>query len=171
MANLHREIRPDGTLLFVCPVATATPIEIGDLLWYNQGDMTAHPAADFSYCTGDLEATQEGFAAVFLGCALSQHRAGDAVVTTVNVAPEGEHVYDCAAAQFDVGDLVAPDDNGAGDALLNQQVISVGDFFTGNYLAAIARVSKDHADNVEKVEIRPMSTVMTGGIRPYGGGT
>jgi hypothetical protein len=103
----------------VLPVASATVIEIGDLVYL---DTTAKPAGGLSY-GASLAATQETFHDAFAGVAMQQSRAGD--TQDIRVATSGVFELAAASATFDVGARLGVDDNVGGDALLNQQVIAV----------------------------------------------
>ncbi len=103
----------------VLPVASATVIEIGDLVYL---DTTAKPAADLAY-GGSLAATQEAFHDKFAGVAMQQSRAGD--TQDVRVATTGVFEFVCASETFEVGARMGVDDNTGGTVLLNQQVVTV----------------------------------------------
>jgi hypothetical protein len=103
----------------VLRVASATVIEIGDLVYL---DTTAKPAGALAY-GASLAATQEAFHDAFAGVAMQQSRAGD--TQDIRVATTGVFEFACASATFDVGARVGADDNAGGTALLNQQVIAV----------------------------------------------
>ena len=118
MANTMRW-RYGETNPVVLPVASATVIEIGDLLYL---DTTAKPAGVLTY-GANLAATQETFHDSFAGVAMQQSRAGD--TQDIRVATTGVFEFACASATFDVGARIGADDNAGGTALLNQQVIEV----------------------------------------------
>jgi hypothetical protein len=103
----------------VLPVASATVIEIGDLVYL---DTTAKPAGGLAY-GASLAATQEAFHDAFAGVAMQQSRAGD--TQSIRVATTGVFEFACASATLEVGARIGVDDNVAGDALVNQQVIAV----------------------------------------------
>jgi hypothetical protein len=118
MANTMRW-RYGETNPVVLPVASATVIEIGDLI---QLDTTAKPASDLTY-GASLAATQEAFHDAFAGVAMQQSRAGD--TQDIRVATTGVFEFASASAAFDVGARIGSDDNAGGTALVNQQVIAV----------------------------------------------
>ena len=95
MANTMRW-RYGETNPVVLPVASATVIEIGDLLYL---DTTAKPAGLHSY-GASLAATQETFHDTFAGVAMQQSRAGD--TQDIRVATSGVFEFACASATFDV---------------------------------------------------------------------
>jgi hypothetical protein len=102
----------------VLPVASATVIEIGDLVYL---DTMAKPASALTY-GASLAATQEAFHDKFAGVAMQQSRAGD--TADIRVATTGVFEFVCASATFEVGARIGVDDNTAGNALLSQQVIA-----------------------------------------------
>ena len=118
MANTMRW-RYGETNPVVLPVASATVIEIGDLVYL---DTTAKPAAALTY-GASLAATQEAFHDKFAGVAMQQSRAGD--TQDIRVATSGVFEFGCASATFEVGARIGADDNAGATALLNQQVIAV----------------------------------------------
>lgn len=138
----------------IAAVDAATVIEIGDLIYLDTHEAkTAALQAD----QGTPDANQELFADKFLGVAMQRSPAGE--TAPVRVATTGVFEMDCSAAIFELGDLVGPQENTAGNALLNQRVGKVT-------LAkrAIARVARREpiARTAVLVDIR--STVMTGGV-------
>ena len=121
MANVHRlrsDLMGNPALETEFPVASATVIAIGDLLYWDGADV--NPAADITYTS--LAATQTSFAACFVGVAMQASASG--ATTPIRVAQLAIAEYPCASATFEVGDAVAPDDNAAPDALTSQQVIA-----------------------------------------------
>jgi len=119
MANTMRW-RYGETNPVVLPVNAATVIEIGDLVYFDTG--LVKPASAFTY-GASLAATQETFHDKFAGVAMQQSRNGD--TQDIRVATTGVFEFACASATFDVGVRVGIDDNVAGNALVNQQVIAV----------------------------------------------
>ena len=103
----------------VLPVASATVIEIGDLVYFDSG--TVKPASALAY-GASLAATQETFHDKFAGVAMQQSRAGDTF--DIRVATTGVFEFVCASATFEVGARIGVDDNAAATALVNQQVIA-----------------------------------------------
>lgn len=119
MANTMRW-RYGETNPVVMPVLSATVIEIGDLVYLDTG--TVKPAGALAY-GASLAATQESFHDKFVGVAMQQSRGGDA--QDIRVATTGVFEFAAASATFDVGARIGADDNVAGNALVNQQVIAV----------------------------------------------
>ncbi len=138
----------------VAAVDSTTVIEIGDLLWQDTDDAKA--ASDQSD-QGSETANQDLFADGFLGVAMQRSRSGD--TAPVRVATTGVFEFDCPSGTFELGDLVGADENGTGDALLDQQVAPVG-----SSAYAIGRVAKREAGATTSVLVDVRSTVMTGGV-------
>jgi hypothetical protein len=132
-------------------VDSATVIEIGDLVWLDSDD--AKNAAALAWDT-DLETTQEEFHDNFLGVAMQASPAGE--TDSIRVATSGVFELDTAAASYEVGDLVGPDDD-ATPLLVDQQVIAVA----GAELA-VGRVAKTAA-SATSVLVSITSTVLHGG--------
>lgn len=118
MANTMRW-RYGETNPVVLPVASATVVEIGDLIYL---DTTAKPAGGGTY-GASLAAAQEWFHDRFVGVAMQQSRAGD--TADIRVATTGVFEFPCASATFEVGARMGVDDNSGGTALVAQQVIAV----------------------------------------------
>ena len=138
----------------VAAVDTDTQIEIGDLVYQEVDD--ARPASrQADQLT--LAANQALFADKFLGVAMQRSRAGD--TAPIRVATTGVFEFDCPSANFELGALVGANENAAGTALENQQVIGVAQ---SQY--AIGRVAKRAAEAATKVLVDIRSTVMTGGV-------
>ena len=135
-------------------VDSATVIEIGDLVFQDTDD--AKPASARAD-QGSEAANQERFADAFLGVAMQRSRAGD--TDPIRVATTGVFEFDCASGTFELGDLVGGDENGAGTALLDQQVAEVT-----AAKCAIGRVARREALATTTVLVDIRSTVMTGGV-------
>jgi hypothetical protein len=158
MADQMRWRYGDTNPVITKPIASATVIEIGDLLEMNaSGDVT--PAKDHAWNT-DLATTQNEFQDTFLGVATQRSRAGD--VDPVRVATSGVFEFDCAAATFELGTLVGPAKQ-TGNALENQKVVALS---AGNENKAIGRVAKRYGSNTTRVLVEVFSTVMRGGPQP-----
>ena len=97
----------------------------------------------------DLPGTQANFAAKFAGVALGQSANLDTDDIEVYMG-DVEYEFDCAAAQFEIGDRVGVDDNAGATALINQQVIAVGE----NGHGAIGTVAKRYGANTTRVLVR-----------------
>jgi len=138
----------------VLPVESETVIEIGDLVYLDTDD--AKPAS--AQVDQESESTNQAlFHSKFAGVAMQRSRSGD--VEPIRVATTGVFEMTCASATFEVGTLVGPSENGAGDALENQKVKSV----TTNVSRAIGRVAKRVNPADAKVLIDVVSSVMYGG--------
>lgn len=150
MTDIARYRKAEGDSVRL-PVDSAQVIEQGDMVWLNADDV--RPASSFSYVTSDLPGTQANFRRDFVGIAQTASDDGDTDPITVQTS--GRFEMDCAAAQFEIGDLVGPDDNAGGDTLLDQQVIAIGE----NGYGGIMRVVKRYGSNTTRVlcEILPQA--------------
>jgi len=144
---VHGDIKPKTSKA----VATAVVIEKGDLVEQTAGVIDA--ADNFTWDT-DLATTQAAFCALFFGVAQGRSRSGD--TDPITVATSGVFRFTCAAATFEVGDLVGPA-KATGNALENQKVVAVAD-----EKLAIGRVHKRAGSNVTTVEVEIFSAVMRG---------
>lgn len=135
MSQVQRYRRSGKTLRL--PVDSTIVIEAGDMCFLNTDDV--RPASSFTYVTGNLDATQANFAAKFVGVAMDKSDSGDTAEITIQKS--GVFEFACASATFEFGDLVGPDDNATPDALLDQQVIGIGE----NGVGAIGRVVKRYS--------------------------
>ena len=138
----------------VAAVDTATVIEIGDLVRQDTDDVK--PASSLSD-RGTETANQEGLADGFLGVAMQRSRSGE--TAPIRVATTGAFEFDCPSGTFELGDLIGADENAAGNALLNQQVVKVA---ASKY--AIGRVAKRQSVAATSVLVDVRSTIMTGGV-------
>lgn len=155
MANNMRW-RYGSTQPVIADVDAATVIEVGDLVFQEVND--ARPASGLTWDT-NLATTQETFHDKFLGVSEQAHAAND--TNDVRVATSGVFEFDCAAATFELGDLVGPA-KASGNALVNQTVVAVA---TANL--AIGRVAKRYASNTTKVLVQVESVVLRGGVQSY----
>jgi len=142
--NRHLYRKPGHT--FDGPVDSAQTIEVGDMVFQNVDDIRS--MADFTYTA--LAATQANAAAKFLGVAMNSSVAGE--TRDIPVRKSGVFEFDCAAAQFEIGDLVALDDNAGPTALLPQQVIATGI----NGYGAIGQVHRRYGANTLRVMVELM---------------
>jgi hypothetical protein len=123
-----------------------------DLLYLATDDV--RPAANLTP-RGNLAVTQEAFHDNFVGVAMQCSPAGSS--DPIRVATTGVFEFDCAAATFDVGDLVGGHDSGAGD-LENQFVDEVA---APNL--AVGRCVKRVSPAGTKVLVDVVSTLVKGG--------
>ena len=153
MADVFRYRYGDANPVQV-PVASATVIEIGDLVYLSSGNaLPASSQADL----GTKAQNQEGFHDAFIGVSMSRSRNGD--TAPIDVATSGVFEFDSASASYALGALVGPAGTGAGDAVgvANQTVESVA---TANL--AIGRVAAATTSQT-KVKVDIVSTVLRGG--------
>ena len=143
MAQIHRFRHADPKRVRSYAVNSATVIEVGDQVYMEVDDV--RPASDLTYMAS-LDLTQRQFAAQFVGIAMTASASGE--TAKVTVAQAGTFEFICAAAQFEIGDGVGPDDNAAPDALLDQQVIATGEDGT-----PIAFVTERYNQNTTSVRV------------------
>jgi hypothetical protein len=137
----------------VLPVDSATEIEIGDLVYLDTDD--AKPAGSLADA-GTEAANQEAFHDAFAGVAMQRSRAGD--TDPIRVATRGVFEFPCASATLEVGALIGTSENGAGDALEDQQVEGVA---TANL--AIGRCAKRVNPAATTVLVDIVATISHGG--------
>ena len=152
MANTMRW-RYGDTNPILAAVASATTIEIGDLVYLSGG--TALPADNLNDL-GTKAANQEAFHDAFLGVAMQA--SPDGSTTPVRVATTGVFEFDCASGTFELGDFLGADENAAGDELLRQTVVKVA---TANL--AVGRCVKKVNPAATRVLTEIESTVIHGG--------
>jgi hypothetical protein len=135
-------------------VASATVIEIGDLVYLSSG--AALPATSQADA-GTKAQNQEAFHDAFLGVAMSRSRNGDA--SPITIATSGVFEFDLASATLAIGSLVGAAGTGEAGAVgvANQTVESVA---TANL--AIGRTQEAIASKT-KVKLEIVSTVLYGG--------
>lgn len=121
------------------PVASADPIEIGDLVWLDINSDTVKAASHADVWEASEAATQLKFAERFVGVANSAHAANDAAVTHVGVFQSGTFGYPCTSSTFQVGDRVRGK-KAAGNTLLAQEVER-----TTTNTHAIGKVQEHHS--------------------------
>lgn len=154
MANVMRW-RYGDTSPVMMAVDADTVIEIGDLLWLDTDDVKpASAQAD----QGSEGINQEFFKDKFAGVAMQASPAGEA--GTVRVATLGVFEFDCDAATFEVGDLIAPTENGTSDGLMNQKVGSVA-----SVTSALGRCAARANPARTRVLVDIVSAVMKGGAQ------
>jgi hypothetical protein len=125
-------------------VAAETVLEPGDLVWLDGDDLK--PAADFPFDT-DLDTTRAAFAAVFLGVCQQYSAAGDTADVSVDLSPLAVYEFDCDAATFEVGSLLAPD--GDSEALFSRKLAKVTD-----PAVAIARAAEYQAGEATRIRVQ-----------------
>jgi hypothetical protein len=136
-------------------VDSATVIEIGDMLYLDVDD--AKPASSQAD-QATKNANQQLFHDNFAGVAMQASRAGD--TQPIRVATSGVFEFDCVSATLEVGDLIGPDENVAGTALLNGTVIKVS-AATG----AIGRCAKRLNPAGTRCLVDIVSSVLKGGAQ------
>ena len=138
------------------PVASATVINIGDLVYVSSGNaLPASALAD----AGTKAQNQEAFHDAFLGVAEQRSLAGE--TDPIRVATSGTFEFDIASATLALGALVGAAGTGVDGAVgvADQTVESVA---TPNL--AIGRVQEAITSRT-KVKVNIDSVIMTGGAR------
>jgi hypothetical protein len=137
------------------PVDSATVIEIGDLVALDVDD--AKPASAQADQGTEL-GNQQLFHDLFAGVAMQASRSGD--TQPIRVATTGVFEFDVLSTTLEVGDLMAPDENGGGTALLNQTVAKVT-----NANAAVGRCAKRLNPAGTRVLVDIVSSAVKGGTQ------
>ncbi len=152
MANIMRW-RYGDTNPVMTPVAADTVIEIGDLVAQVSG--AAVPASSFEDL-GTEAGNQEAFHDTFLGVAMQCSPEGS--TDPIRIATSGVFEFDCLSAALEIGDLLGSDENGAGDALLNQTLAKVA-----TPQLAVGRCAKRVNPAGTRVLVDVISTALRGG--------
>jgi hypothetical protein len=137
------------------PVDSATVIEIGDMLYLDVDD--AKPAS-VQTDQGSKLANQQLLHDIFAGVAMQASRSGD--TQPIRVATTGVFEFDCVSTTLEVGDMLGPDENGAGTALLNQTVVNVA-----NANSAVGRCAKRLNPAGTRVLVDVISSTLKGGTQ------
>jgi hypothetical protein len=139
------------------PIAAGVTIQIGDLVEQDSsGNVT--PASALAWTT-DLPTTQAAFHAAFLGVAMQRSLSTD--TQPIRVATTGVFEMACAAATFNLGDLVGPAKD-TGNLLLNQSVVGLA---AGNEGKSIGRVANYVNPASTQVLVSIVSTRQFGGVQ------
>ena len=154
MANTMRW-RYGETSPVMIPVDSSTVIEIGDMVYLDADD--AKPAASQAD-QGTEGANQQMFHDNFAGVAMQASPSGKA--DSIRVATSGVFEFDCLSVTLEVGDLMGPDENGGGTALLNQTVAKVA---SAN--SAVGRCAKRLNPAGTRALVDIVSSVMKGGTQ------
>lgn len=128
---------------------------MGEMCYLATND--ARPADQHSY--GSLAVAQANFAKNFIGVAMATSLAGQ--TRKIAIATEGIFEMVCAAAQFEIGDLVAVDDNTGTTALLPAQVIATSE---NGAAGAIGRVVRQYTANTTRVLVELLPRKMVSSI-------
>ena len=156
MADVFRYRRGVVEPVYKTP-ASATVIEIGDMIFAHPDD-GAPKNAGAMIDQGSAALNQDAFQQYFLGVSNSRSKTGE--TAKIEVAPDGEFEYPCAAATFLVGDMVGAVEAASGTALEDQKVVAVTE-----ESKAIGVVARDYASNTTKVLIRIRSTIMRNALQ------
>lgn len=150
--NYQPWLYEDPKIVISPAVATAALINIGDMVQLTGGAVIG--AGDHVWNT-NLATTQGEFHTIFLGVSLDRSRNGD--ILPVRVATSGVFQFACAAATFEIGDLVGPAKQ-TGNLLDPQTVVAVG---AANL--SIGRV-QTRGTSITQVRVSVASSVLWGGV-------
>lgn len=134
-------------------IATAKAVDAGDLVGISSDTLVR--AEDTAWDT-NLLTTQTAFATLFLGVSTQTKVAdrarvfGNSEDNRIMVATGGVYEFDCASANFSMGDFVGPAKD-TGDALLSDKVVEVA-----SEAAAIGRVV-EAGTALTRVKVRLLS--------------
>lgn len=102
-------------------VDSATVISVGDIVYLDTDDVRpASSQADQGTPNLNYEELHDNFA----GVAMESSPAGDD--SPIYICTQGEYIFSCNSATFEVGTLVCAAENAGGTALENQKVVGVG---------------------------------------------
>lgn len=118
----HTGRRSDGRVL--CETTLADAIEIGDEMLLDTVTNTVRPASTQADA-GTLLGNQQNFRAARFGVAETAKLANEAGEVTVGTNLLNEYHVTAVSAVYRRGDTVGLNENGAGDALLNQTYIAI----------------------------------------------
>jgi hypothetical protein len=135
------------------PVASATVIEVGDLVWYENGELK--PAAARADA-GTEAANQEAFHDRFAGVAMQRSPAGES--EPVRVATTGVFEFDCPSGTYEPGQLLGVKEAANGTQLENQRVASVA-----GAALAVGRCARRVNPAGTSVLVSVVGTVLHGG--------
>jgi hypothetical protein len=136
------------------PVATASAIEVGDILGYTSGNV--YPAKDETWDT-NLATTQTAFATKFLGLSGQKKLAsevrvhGNSTDNIIRVDCSGVFEFDAVNATYVIGDFIGPAKD-TGNALLRDTVAKVS-----GVALAIGRVIENTTGT--KIKVQLLSTL------------
>lgn len=154
---MGNKIRSGGVIALPHPAASAVAdivdsaikgIQPGDLLFFDAGTGRVKPANTFTWDTNTLT-TQTAFALRFCGVAKSvvDGNTRDATELPVDIGNDEEFVFDCVAATYAPGDLLAPAKQAGGNALERATL----DKASVTAAAAIFKVTRPTGANATKV--------------------
>ena len=153
MPSKFRWVHGDTTHV-LAPVAAATVIEIGDLVFY---DTDSAKSASMQANQSSKTANQTMFAGKFLGVAMQASPAGS--TTPIRVSTSGVFEYDCTSSAFELGNFVGVEVKTGQTALDNQKLVKVT---AGN--SAIGRVCRREGTSTTSVQVQLRSVVMHGAV-------
>jgi len=153
MPSKFRWVHGDTTHV-LAPVAAATVIEIGDLVFY---DVDSAKPASMQTNQTTKTANQTMFSGKFLGVAMQASPAG--ISTPIRISTSGVFEYDCTSSAFELGSFVGIEENTGKTGLENQKLVKLAD-----KSGAIGRVCRREATSTTSVQVQLQSTVMHGAV-------
>ncbi len=135
------------------PVASGVEVEIGDLVYLEDG--MARPASALSD-QGSSVLNLSTFQDAFVGVAMQASPVGTA--SAIRIATTGVFEFNCDAATHELGDALSVGINLAGEQLIDQKVADAA-----SLAAAIGRCAKQVSVAATRVLVDIVSTVMKGG--------
>ena len=154
MPSKFRWVHGDTTHV-IAPVASATVIEIGDLVYYDAN--TVKPASmQANQTTKALN--QSTFAPKFLGVAMQASPNGS--TTSIRVATSGVFEYDCNSNTFELGNYVGIEEKPGRTGIENQKLDK-----TTDVAGAIGRVWRREPVAVKTLQVQLQSVVMFGAVK------
>lgn len=132
------------------PVASATVIEKGDLLYRDSGNNDVRPASSQADNGGE-EDNQAEFARNFIGVAVQSSASGDTDDILVETDLEAEYKVTVPSATYRFGTLLGASEATSGTALEDQQLEAVG-----SHDIAIFVVTDDSSSARTTVRCRPV---------------
>ena len=144
MANLYA-FRSGQQKLVKYPVASATVIEKGDMLYLADSTGLVEPAGDLTWNSA-LAATQADFADAFVGIANAPSATGETDDIDVDISATSVYEMPCASATYIAGTPMGPD-KASGSALLDQQLEEAV------AASSVARVVETTSGAVTKVRV------------------
>lgn len=106
------------------PVASATVIEVGDLIYHDSSNNDVRPASSQAD-NGEEEGNQAEFARNFAGVALHASASGDTDDVLVETSLTKEYTFTVPSGTYRVGSLLGASEASSGTALEDQQLEAV----------------------------------------------
>jgi len=154
--------RGDTDPRFLAP-ASATVIEVGDLLFRDPVTNKPEPASSMSD-QGSPTLNQDTFQQFFLGVALKASYDGD--TGKIAIATKGTFEFDVASGTWEAGALFGAAENSAGDGIEDKKVATAA-----SGTRAIGRAHEQISSAATKIYVDIVSTIFHGGIQAQPAGS